>query len=101
MKNKKLFFKKKLAHEITKMGKSTDAVCAGSLLTQERQCAVLVLRPVSGDPGESMVQTKSRGNLQENPLLFKGAGLFVPFRPSTDWVNPAALWRAIYLLNTY
>lgn len=40
-----------------------------------------------GDPGELMVQMKSKGALLENSLLLGEAGLFILFRPSADWLR--------------
>lgn len=63
---------KKLAHVIMEAGESK--VCSVGQQT--------------GDPGEPVVQMKTKASLLENCLLYGEADLFVLSRPSTDWMGP-------------
>lgn len=45
----------------------------------------------SGDPGEPVVQVKTKDSLLENSVLLGEADLFVLSRPSTDWMRPTCV----------
>lgn len=49
-----------------------------------------ILIPQTGDPGKSRCYSSSpnEGQQQQNFLLLRGGGPFVPFRPSGDWRRP-------------
>ena len=51
------------------------------------------------DPGERMVQTNAKGSLPEFDFCQGRLGLFVLFRPSTDWMRPPPDYggRSVYL----
>lgn len=48
-----------------------------------------------------MVQMKSKGSFLENSLLLREAGLFVLFRPSTDWMRPTQIMEVKLLYSTF
>lgn len=45
----------------------------------------------AGDPGESVLQCKSKGIHLQNPLPLPESQSFVLFRPSPDWTRPTPI----------
>jgi len=54
-----------------------------------------------GDTGELMAQVEPEGTLLMNFFLLEGDGLFVLFRPSTDWMRPTHIVEGKVLYSDF